>query len=118
MTHSSPWCSARVRRPATVEPAASSGERRRRVALALLARAPAAQRRDAHAEADLVEAARHDVMRFLLMVDDLRDRRAAAPAPFLGPGDAGEAGGFFLRLPRLGALDGAGRALAGAIALG
>src|SRR6185437_4118523 len=87
-------------------------ERRRRVALALLRRAPCAQRRDAHAKADLEESARHGVMRFLLLIDHLLDRRAAASAPVLGPGDAGEAGLVFPRLPRLGARDGAGRALA------
>src|SRR5260221_14442452 len=52
------------------------------------------------------------------MVDALLGGRAAPPAPFLGPGDAGESRRIFLRLPRLGARDRAGRALAGAVALG
>src|SRR6185437_9089188 len=93
-------------------------ERRGRVALALLRRAPCTQRRDAHAEADLEEPARHGVMRFLLVVDHLLDRRAALPAPVVGPGNAGEAGLVFLRLPLLGACEGVGRALARALALG
>ena len=57
--------------------------------------------RNAHPEPDLESATRHRVIRFLLIVDDLLDRRSAASAPFPRPGDRGKAGVSFLRLPFL-----------------
>ena len=85
------------------------------VAVALRLRAPGAQRRDAHAEADVEQAARHGVLRFLLVVDHLLDGGAAAPAPVLRPGDAGIAGVGLLGLPVLGPLAELGILVAGAI---
>src|SRR5262249_31956319 len=61
-------------------------------------------RRDAHAKADIEQAARHGIFRFFLIVDHLLDRAAAAPAPLARPGDAGIAGSRLLGLPGLGAL--------------
>src|SRR5262249_29370237 len=84
-------------------------------AIALPLRAPRAQRGDAHAEPDLEDAARHGIMRFLLVVDHLLDRACAAPAPFLGPGDASVAGVRLRRLPLLGLLAKLGAFTAGAI---
>src|SRR5262249_44475054 len=43
---------------------------------------------------------------FLLIVDDLLDRRSLAAAPSLGPGNGCKAGIGLLGLPLLGALDG------------
>src|SRR5262249_7485916 len=59
------------------------------------------QHRDAHAEPDLEDAARYDVILLFLVVDHLLDRRAAAAAPLLGPSDAGKPRVRLLGLPGL-----------------
>ena len=97
-TQSSPSRTARVRSPARSEPAPgsekswhqTSSPRRagRRVPPLLLLGAVGEQRRHAHAEADLEVAARHEVARLLLRVDDLVDRRQPAAAPVLRPVEA------------------------------
>src|SRR5262249_58662079 len=68
----------------------------------MLWRAVDHQDRNAHSEPDLEHAARDHVVPLFLVVDHLLDRRAAAAAPLLGPGDPGETGVRLLGLPRLG----------------
>ena len=68
----------------------------------MLRRAVDHQHRNAHAEPDLEHAARHDVILLFLVVDHLLDRRAAATATLLGPGDAGKPRVRLLGLPGFG----------------
>jgi len=92
-------------------------QRRLHVALELVRRGVGHHGRDAHAEADVEEAQRHEIVRFLLLVDHLQDRRSPAPAILLGPGDAGIAClGLFI-LPGLGLAQQLGIVAAGAKAL-
>jgi hypothetical protein len=67
----------------------------------LLGRRVSHHGRNAHPEPDLESATRHRVVRFLLIVDDLLNRRSTTPAPFPRPGDRGKARVGFLRLPFL-----------------
>ena len=77
-----------------------AAQRRPHVAIELFRLRIRHHRRDAHAETDLEQAARHRVVVFLLVVDHLQDRRRLAPAELLRPGDGGEACIGLLRLPR------------------
>jgi hypothetical protein len=74
---------------------------RQQVTFQLLGRPVSHHGRNAHPEPDLENTTRHRVVCFLLIVDDLFDRRSTTPAPFLRPGDRGKAGVGFLRLPFL-----------------
>src|SRR5690554_8108211 len=55
-------------------------------------RAPGHHSRNAHAKADGEDAARHEVVRFFLAVDDVLNGGAATAAPLLRPDDAGITG--------------------------
>ena len=80
-------------------------QRRLDVALEMLGRGIGHHGGNAHAEPDVEEAQRHQVVRLFLLVDHLQDGRAAAAAIFLRPGDAGVAGLGLLVLPLLGFLE-------------
>src|SRR5690606_1591564 len=82
-----------------------TAECRADITLLLLLGGVGEPRRDAHAEAALVDAARHDVARLFLVVDHLLHLRAALAAIFDRHGDPGEAGLVLLRLPFAGERD-------------
>ena len=80
-------------------------QRRLDVALEMLGRGIGHHGGNAHAQPDVEEAQRHQVVRLFLLVDHLQDGRAAAAAIFLRPGDAGVARLGLLVLPLLGFLE-------------
>ena len=114
MNHSSPSRSARVRNAARLRPGRRlteqlapdflAAQRRANVAVELLRLGVSHHCRDAHAEADLIKAARHGEILFFLVVDHLQDWRGLPPAETLRPGQAGEARVGLFCLPRLTAL--------------
>ena len=92
-------------------------QRRLDVALEMLGRGIGHHGGDAHAQPDVEEAQRHQVVRLFLLVDHLQDGRAAAAAILLRPGDAGVARLGLLVLPLLGFLEQLRIVVAGAEAL-